>query len=255
MNIPLEDYVSGGYLITRFIDAASVNQWMRHVCGASEDLLPPTILSVGFCEARFAPCFDWAGASHEDYAEFGIPANLIQQLNEWTNNLLDSEIGYPRIFLKLSTAREYIGRFLCGPRDIQLLGIGLHKDDHGRLEEVKKLNPSCIEPSGAKMAGFEGSGFAQAIRLGDKPVEGEILGFDVIACRYVIDHSWHCNGLAGDGVELFHFRPNRFGLIDERTNAVKLADFANERLVEDSIWLPVLVTRYPNQSQGLSSEL
>ncbi len=244
MSISFEDYLAGGYVITHFVNANSLNQWMKTVFGIKENLLPGKILSVGFCGTYFAPLFDWDGIPDEAYIDFGIPDNLRHEVNTWANEGWQKKLGYPNIFFELSSAREYINRFIHEPQDIQLLGIGLHKADIGKLDEIEKLNPSRIGETGARIAGFAGDGFDQAVRMGKFLTEGEILGFDVIACMHQIDHSWHCNGLARDALEKFQFRPNQFGLIEDKSNADKLANYANERLIEDSIWLSVLVTRY-----------
>ena len=245
MGIDLRENLSGGYLVTRFTDGTAPNRWLKSVTASDTDLIPDRILSVGFCGSQFAPIFDWAGASEQDYADFAIPKDMVAALNEWANARFDSEVSYPHNFFRLATAREYIRRFVRDSRDLQLLGIGVHRADLDKLEAVNKLNPSRIDSSGASIAGFMEGGFGRAIALAEPPVPGETLGFDVIACRYQIDHSWHCNALAKEALEQFGFRPNRVGLIDEKANADQLARYATEQCIEDSIWLAVLVTRYP----------
>ncbi|MBX3081976.1 MAG: hypothetical protein KF716_10120 [Anaerolineae bacterium] len=244
----LNGYLSGGYLITQYVDTTSSISWVKDWWALQGNLLPAAILSVGFCASRFAPLLSWAGASDQDYADFGVPENQRAELEAWANERFDVDIGYPHIFFQLLTAREYISRFVQNPQQLQVLGIGVHVDDLVMLLEAEALNPATTDPSGAHVAGFAGSGFARAVSRGEPPTQGEVLGFDVIACRYQIDHAWHCNSLAKDGWEQFHFRPNQFGLIDDKTNADKLAAYANEELIEDSIWLPVLVSRHPVQS-------
>jgi hypothetical protein len=248
----LNDYFSGGYVITKAVDTSSPIPWVKKWFGDQADLLPESILSVGFCGSRFAPFFAWAGASDQDYAAFGIPDDKRDELETWANARFDEEIGFPHIFFNLTTTHEYIARFTRTPNPLQLLGIGVHKDDLWKLAEAEKLNPASREQSGARAAGFSGSGFARAVSFGQPPAQGEIVGFDVIAIRYQIDHSWHCNHLAKDGFEKFHFRPNQFGLINEKANADALATYATEQFIEDSIWLSVLVSRYPiaNRAYG-----
>src|SRR5258706_12033388 len=244
MDIQLEDYISAGYLVTQFVDAAWLNQWMRDAYHVTEDMLPSQILSVGLCGAFFAPIFDWAGTLDEDYNRFGIPANLIPDLSAWASEASGKEIGFPYSFRRLPTAREYIRRFTNQSSDIQLLGIGLDKERLHRVFEVEQRHPAYIAENGAKYPGFAGTGFAQALRLKEPPERGEILGFDVICLDLNIDHSWHCNGLAIDAVQKFNFYPNQFGLIDNKADADKLADYADEIQPEYGVWLPVLVTRY-----------
>jgi len=114
-----------------------------------------------------------------------------------------------------------------------------------QLARAEEMNPAHVSETGAKYAGFAGSGFAQAIKLGMSVVPGEVLGFDVICLEYNIDHSWHCNGLAVDGLTKFNFRPNQFGLITEKADADKMADYADQIQSESGVWVPVLVIRYP----------
>jgi len=245
MHISVDDYISGGYFITQFVDSASSNRWLRDVIGVTEDLLPGQILSVGFCDAENAPIFSWAGNGTEQYARFGVAPDRISEIDTWANAKLGREIGYPDLFIHLHTAHEYIRRFVTGNNDNQLLGIALHKERLPQIAELERLRPPETAPSGAKMAGFEDTGFAQGLHLGEPPLSGNILGFDIICCFYNIDHSWLCNGLVVDGLHEFNFRPNQFGLIDEKTDADKLADYAATIPTEEGIWLPVLVTRYP----------
>ncbi|MEP7288519.1 MAG: hypothetical protein ABI947_22430 [Chloroflexota bacterium] len=242
MASSIEDYLSGGYLVTQLVDGAPINAWMQN---APKDLLPEKIISVGLCSAPNAPLFEWAGTSDKDYARFGIPAERRTELNIWSTELFDKEIGYPNIFFSLSTAREYVQRFTNGMDDIQIIGIGVHKENLYQIAELEQLHPRTIASTGAITAGFAGTGFAQALKRSERPITGEMLGFDVICCFYSIEHSWHCSGLAADALERFNFRPNGLGLIDDKANADKLANYANEQRIEGGVWLPVLVSRYP----------
>lgn len=248
MGILVEDYVSGGYLITLYADGASSNRWLRSAIGATEDLLPARMLSVGYCGASRAPSLR-GDFDEEKCARFGVSPARKAEVISWVEERLDREVGFPDLFFRLPTAREYIRRFTSGAADIQLLGIGLHQERLHHIAQLERLRPPGIAETGAKLAGFADTGFAQALRLGERPAAGEILGFDVICCYWNIDHSWHCNGLVVDGLDRFGFRPNQFGLINEKTNADKVADYANEIPTEEGIWLPVLVTRYSVSEQ------
>ncbi len=249
MTISVEDYVSGGYLVTQYADGATSNRWLRSAIGATEDLLPARMLSVGYCGASRAPVLSWVDLDEENCAKFGVSPDRKAELDLWCQGKHDREIGYPDLFFRLPTAREYIRIFTSSAADIQLLGIGLHQERLHQIAQLEQLRPPSIAETGAKLAGFADTGFAQALRLGEKPTSGEILGFDVICCYWNIDHSWHCNGLVVDGLDEFGFRPNLFGLIDEKTDADKIADYANEIPTEEGIWLPVLVTRYSLSEQ------
>jgi hypothetical protein len=254
MLVRFDEYISGGYIVTRFADGAQVNGWMRQIGKIDEDLLPNLFLSVGFCESPKAPIFDWAGASAKDYAAFHIPSEHIVALNEWANARFDTEIGYPNIFFDLAVAREYLQRFATSPNDIQLLGIGLHQEQLGKIAELERSYPPTVASNDTQMAGFTDTGFAKALKRA-QPVElGDMLGYDVICCTHNIDHSWHCSNLPVDGLQQFGFRPNQFGLIDDKSNADKIAAYASEQDAggnpihgEEGVYLPVLVTRYSTQ--------
>src|SRR5258708_11647275 len=248
MTTSLDDYISAGNVLTQFIDGAAPNSWMRNLQHATDDLLPGKFLSVGFWGAPIAPVFTWMGPTDEDYVQFGIPPDRISELTKWADERFDQEIGYPNLVMRLETAREYMRRFTNGMTEMQLIGMGLHKEYLGKIAEIERLNPRRIDKSGATVAGFEGGGFAQAVKLAKPVIPGEILGFDVIALRDAIDHSWHCNGLALTGLREFGFRPNSIGLLDDRANAEKIARYAEEKFIEDRIWLPLLLIRYPLQS-------
>ena len=248
MSLDTAEYVSGGYVITQEVDATALNHWYRTVFNVQEDLLPPSILSVGMCSARFAPFWEWAGASEQDIVDFGIAYDKHDAVEAWAHARTNEEVGYPHYFYRLPTVYDYIQRFVTDAHKLQILGIGLHVDDVPKLATIEALNPAPTDKSGAQYAGFLDCGFGQALRRAEPPATGEQLGFDVIACRYQIDHAWHCNGLAKDALEKFHFRPNRYGLVDTKTDADHLAAYATEQFIEDSIWLSVLVTRYPVQT-------
>lgn len=239
------DFIAGGYLVTKFVDSTSYNRWMRDVLHTSEDLLPDKILSVGMCGAPHSPIFGWVSSLENDYEQFGIPVRL-PELGEWANERFGTSVGYPDIFFYLSTAREYVRRFTSAP-DIQILGMAVHVQDLPLIAKAELLRPTVVSENEAAVAGFSRTGFAQALRLAEHYTPGEVLGFDVICCDYNIDHSWHCNGLAVDALREFHFRPNQFGLIDDKANADKLVHWIQrgESKPEAGVWLPVLVSRYP----------
>ena len=145
-------------------------------------------------------------------------------------------------------AQEYIRRYTDHSSDMQLLGIGLHQERLHQVYELEQRRPGYVSETGAKVTGFADTGFAQALKLKELPERGEILGFDIICLDFNIDHSWHCSALAVDAVQKFNFYPNQFGLIDNKADADKLAEYADEIQPEHGVWLPVLVTRYPLMS-------
>lgn len=224
-DIDLEEYISGGYIITRPIDSTAHNRWLKDIKGATEDLLPPHFLSIGFCNISHAPIFDWTEPREEDYANYGIPYTLIPELSTWANERYKTEIGFPWIFFHLNTAQEYIRRFAINATDLQILGIGLHREHLQQIRELEQLYPARITDTGAEVGGYAYTGFAQALKLNERPLSGEILEFDVICCEYHIDHSWLCDGFEVEALNTFHFRPNRFGLIDGKLNANRLASY------------------------------
>lgn len=243
-----DHYISGGYFVTTFVDGAKVNPWLRSVAQAQEDLMPERFLSVAWSEAAHVPTFSWTGSLDEDFTMFGIPLEKRAELEAWADARFDTEIGYPNVFCNLATVREYVAKFSITPDVIQLLGIGLHKDRLDMLAELERLGPPYVAENGSKVSGFQDNGFARALHMGKNPEPGEIVGFDLICCNYNIDDSWVANGLPVEALKTFNFRPNRFGLIDDKANADKLADYCNRpdaHMGEPGIWLPVLVTRYP----------
>lgn len=240
----ISEFVAGGYVVTQFVNGPSYNNWMRSVLHATEDLLPDKFLGVAICGSARAPLFDWASHVEEDYTRFGIPDRL-PELGQWASERYETEVGYPDIFFYLATAREYVRRFTHYP-DIQILGLGVHKQDLQFVKEAELSRPDSVAENGSHIAGFFHTGFAQAVRLADPCEPGEVLGFEVICCHYNIDHSWHCNGLAVHALREFGFRPNRFGMIDNKADADQVVKWINsgERKPEPGTWLPVLVSRH-----------
>jgi hypothetical protein len=246
MSIVLEEYISGGYLITQPVDGVAPNQWLREFGGVTEDLLPSQFFSVGMCAAKHAPVFGWVDIEHESYIQFGVPMARIPELNAWADiKSREYKIGYPNLFIQLDVAREYLQRFTAGSVENHILGIALHKSRLDQIAKLERRYPSTVGTTGAKIAGFGERGFAQSLKLDKPSLPGEILGFDVICCETGIDHSWICNGFAADGLQKFGFRPNQFGLIDEKSDADKMTDYAQTR-GETGEWLPVLVSRFSN---------
>lgn len=239
-----DDFISAGYFVTREIEIPTYNRWLRDVVGATEDLVPEKIISVGF--GNTAPLFKWIGDFGEDCELlFGVAAERITEIDAWATARFDKEIGHPNVFFKLATAREYLDRFTNKLPNVHIVGLGLHKDFLPRVEEAERLQPRRTSDNGVTtMGGLADTGFGMALSFAQPCEPGEVLGFDVICWFSNISESWHSNGLAVDGLNKFGFRPNKYGLIDDKGNADKLARYADEIQPEPGVWLPVLVTRY-----------
>jgi hypothetical protein len=246
MLVRFDEYISGGYFVTLYGDGISRNAWLRSVCHAPDDLLPERFLSVAVCGVPKAPTFSWfSGGIDEEYIAFGIPLERRTELEAWSDIRFDLEIGFPYVFWELATAREYVAKFSTTPDVVQILSIGLHRERLNLIDQLEQLRP----PQG-NTAGFKDNGFATALHRNITPAPGEMLGYDLICCDINIDHSWLCSDLSVEALNLSGFRPNGFGLIDDKVDADKLADHCNspdEQAGEPGIWLPVLVTRYSTQ--------
>jgi hypothetical protein len=224
-NIELGNYVSGGYFITKFTDGTRYNRWM------GKELLPAKILSVSPCVAGDLPVLSWARANSQECDLYGISPDNIPILNEWGNALERAgEIGYPSVFYKLETARQYIERFVTDFEDIALVGIGLHRS---RVENF--LAP----PQRSDYGVYE------AISRRTELIPGEIIGFEIFCYYFGLTHSWHCNGLELHAWDEYQVRANSYGLIDAAENADKIADFAMDDNAEPEIWLPLRIVKYP----------
>jgi len=245
MDRLLQDYRSAGYVITQPAYLMPYNQELYGGTNIPADLIPDQILSVGFCGSEFAPLFSGTKFNELMYASFGIPEQLIPQIDAWSNARLNQEVGlgYPNIFFTLTSAREYVNNFVQTNALSLILGIGVHRNDL----PIQLVGPEDPSNPAKKYYETDGYGFSMALARNEPLAEGEQLGFDVIGLEFGIFHSWQCYGaLVVQGFEAFDFRPNAFGLIGDKHSADLIAGYANTNweLFGGVTWLPALVTRY-----------
>jgi hypothetical protein len=235
MNIQLDDHVSGGYFLTQAITTPDF---------CTRELLPPEIMTCSGCFAPFAPdvwAIQWTTCSQEEReqqaAKFGIlPADL-PQVMAWITSRLDATIGWPHVFLSLTTAREFCQQFVNGKVRGVLLGIGLPRQYVERFLGDEK--PGASEGTPGVYQAVSGH---HALQPG-----GQVLGYEILGYEYGTFHSWLCNRLEHEVHRHLQIRPNAHGLVGSLSEAERAATYCarDDVKAEPALWLPWLIVQYP----------
>lgn len=60
----------------------------------------------------------------------------------------------------------------------------------------------------------------------EMPTEAEALGFEIVGAEYALTfHSWHCHGLASEAAATVGIRLNRYGLLADHADAIRVLDW------------------------------
>lgn len=244
MTIKFEDYISGGYFITKPEDRDA---------GRNEDLLPEKLLSFSTCICGHLPdqwMFSWmkmGGPEARKYfaAEDGLAPDQAMAVIEWTTKHYPADVDL-ELFYKLETARDFTNRFLPDNKEQAIYGLGLHRSlTCGFLKECKPHDCQEIDDKEHTNGVYRSIQMCEPIAMG-----GQVLGFDLLALdptTYNLDHSWLCNGLERDFNEKLGIIPNKLGLVDDFESALGCANLIVHEIIqaEQGQWLPWLIVQYP----------
>ncbi len=191
MDIDLNDYAAGGYVITR-CTKRTYN---------SEELVPEWLINLSLCRGNSAYLY-WGNniAEYEKSAlHFGIPTDKLPALKAWAIN--DDE-GFHNVFYTLEAARRYIAAFELTGDDLVLVGIGLHAS---LLDQFLTYNQPASPDKPYRVC--------RVLKEGKPlPPGGEILGFDVVTSENVFGCSWLCLALEYHMDEEYGIRAGPYGL-------------------------------------------
>jgi len=121
--INLNDYVSGGYFVTRRVDTPSYS---------SSDLLPSRIFSASSCICDFIPdtwAIEWSSDTRErrleDAEKFGLSEPELKKVTKWVTSRFGKEVGWPDVCHSLHVARAIVRDFLSPDMDVVIFGMAL----------------------------------------------------------------------------------------------------------------------------------
>lgn len=241
--IDLKDYVCGGYFITK----PSVQGFMR-----TPNFQPEQVMSLSNCIARWfiSPAWGWQIEQNKrEILWWGIPETKFDQLHTFSVEMFEKDYYFPNVFLKLSSARQFIKKFLPNAEGVILLGAGLPKN-LGQNFLSRKLEPlfNAKNENIAQDLSNVSLAFSQNILL--RP-GGQIIGFEVASYAYnSFGHSWLCSNLQSDMHEQFGINAGDYGLLKSYDDAMKVYEWIAEddmqgRRAEPEPYFPWLIVQYP----------
>jgi hypothetical protein len=234
-------YASGGYYLARPL---------QHGPHASVKLIPERIISASSCFCEFFPgawAIRWSSDDRDQRersaAVFGIPAAKIDGVVEWATTSFQKVIGWPNTFYTIDAALAAHAEFLAKDLDVNVFGLGLHRDDMERF--LREAEPEEKKP-GYSQTGE--TGIYQCLKTQSRIAPGgQHVGFELLAMMFgLLTCSWLCNGLEAVCAEQLQVQPNEYGLISEYADARRCAEYVSgdEVGAEPGLWLPWLITRY-----------
>jgi hypothetical protein len=221
---------SGGYFLTRPVT--------RDDGFMSTDLLPPTIMSLSNCLAKFAFEFWWNEENAAEALEFGVPEDRLSDLVAWYRSRFERDLGAPNVAFARSVIHDFLDQFVEDATELVILGCGLSAEHRTLLLEHAR------SPAGLGEYGV----FEMLDR--NVPLEpgGRVLGYEPVSYEYGLEHSWICNALETESQARLGVTPDReTGLLASYREGVSVADYINSDDVgsEPGMWLPWLIVRYP----------
>jgi hypothetical protein len=190
----------------------------------------------------------WCGASRaeqvEEAAVFGIAERDLDRLVAWADESFETAFGAWNVFFTLEDARAAMGAFLDSATDVELWGVGLHRDL--RFAYCDATKPSAPKP-GFAPEGSSGVHIATCLRPAPLAAGGTILGHELLVIEAGGWNSLESRHLdEGAILRAAGVVPNDSGLIDSFDQAlacIKHLDSLEQTRI--SGWLPWLLVRYP----------
>jgi hypothetical protein len=170
-------------------------------------------------------------------SRLGLDEGGLASLREWTR--VEHErgvLGWPGVFLDLSTAQEFSRRFLQRRSEIKLLS--LHLPQRYVEEFLAEAHPQGNE---------EPSGFFSAVNSGVRATaEGRPLGFEPLGFDQSGFHSFLCNSLEEDYSSRLGLVLNEHGRFSELEDSEAAVHYTrlDSTGAEPALWQPWLVVEY-----------
>ena len=227
-NIQLEDYISGGYFLTKIISRPQV----------LPALIPDRVLTISACFTDVAPDL-WADSGYtfeereraEAASKFGIPSSAVGALIAEFSEAARKD-GWSNAFADLSIARRFFEASTTGDQ-IAIIGIGLNQSVLPELQS--QLNDDVNK----------GAGLIERVnRCTQLATNGRALGYEPLGFEAMKFHSWLCHNEPSNADKQFGIRPNVDGFIDNLADAERVTRNLKAMGAEPAIWLPWLLVRY-----------
>ncbi len=247
MEPKVEEFISLGYRITRFVEPPGYSEEWWSTRGRE------TFVSISPCLANQscpdAWCFEEQGLHDEIVQSFGVRGDSRTAVRDW-NSRSNPDFGFPDTFRTVVAARAFISEFLEPVPGRLLIGFGVHQTNWDQLMIVADDARSALPAGCGENSSME---FARERR----PLAGggERLGYDVIEFDFVVpNHSWYCGGHDAKVRDRFGVTANQFGLIETFAEARQCAEYIDDPATpsEPGKWLPVAVVRYPDATHAWS---
>lgn len=242
----LTDYISAGYFLSRYTgerDCTGIR--LRRITMAREH-----------SQRRFFPhtwAIPWCGDDRseriERAADFGVPEADLDAVLAWADASFGTKFGAWSVFFSLGHARAAAAAMLGNVRDLDLWGVGLHRDLARSFCDATRPPPP--EPGFAPM-GASGVHIAVCQRPAPLADGGVPLGYEVLiedlGCEFNSPESRHLDEVGASraaGIAV-----NADGLFESLEDALSCCRQL-PGVGEDappyrcSGWLPWLLVRYP----------
>jgi hypothetical protein len=231
------DFFVGGYFLVQGVQAAD---WMNKA------LLPARFWTVSDCICTIYPSawvYSWTTKNPDtdkDYQQIlRLGDEAFQSLQAWADEMLNKgELGWPNVFFKKETARQFNDQYLKHIPDIMLLSIAISEEYWA--EFIEKNMPD--EGMG------EGGVYRKLLQKQLLDRESITRGFEILGDEWGGQfHSFVCNHLGKEYAEKLHITFNQYGLIDLYEDAVRATSYTNldEVPAEPVLWQPWLISEYP----------
>jgi len=237
------EYIAAGYFLSRLVGPDCTGTPMRQVTLARDHSL-----------RRFFPnswTLSWVGEARDDRvaaaSEFGILEQDLDQVIAWADRGFGTIYGAWSTFFTLEAARAAAHTMLAGARDLELWGVGLHRDLLAGY--CRASVPPPPEP-GFAPTGASGAHIAACTRTAPLTPGGRLLGFEVLfeACSaFDSAESLHLDESAA--LRAARVTPNGVGLLDSLADALLVCQHLPPPPAEDPTpragWLPWRIVEYP----------
>lgn len=217
-TIDRTQFYSGGFFLVR---AGKTDLF-------EDNLLPPKVITLSPCiGGTFDSVWTWGSLdeglpyinTRERVEAFGINLEQWDEIKTWCSTQQELEyLDIYGVFTTISSAREFINKFLADTTDLHLLEIGLPRE--------------LATADWFKRTQVNGESFGIDKLISQKiplSTDSEILGFEVLSYDYHnLGHTWLCSYLHRDMHKLYGIKPNQYGLIDDYNDAKKVYEWIAE---------------------------
>jgi len=239
------DYVSSGYFLSRYTGARGCTgvELRRETLAAdhSQRVFFPGAWALSWCHADRPEQVQKA-------AVFGIPEPELDGVIAWADRSFDTVFGAWNVFFTLEEARAAARSMLGRAADLDLWGVGLHRD---LVQAYCEASKPPAPQAGFAATGASGVHEVTCTRSSPLAEGGIVLGhellIDDLGCAFNSPESRHLD--EGALLRALGVVPNGLGLIDSFDEALACARHLDAVAAATphriTGWRPWLIVRYP----------